>query len=72
MTDIASTTPISLHRPSLPRLKLPKLDIGRAISEISSAIVKAFEMAYVAPFNAKQPKHPIALDADLEGRDPNW
>ena len=72
MTDIATTTPISLHRPSLPRLQLPKLDIGRAISEISGAIVQAFEMAYVAPFSSMQPKHPIPLDADLEGRDPDW
>ena len=68
MTDII----ISIRRPSLLRLQLPKLQIGRAISEISSAIVQAFEMAYVSPFGAMQPKHPIVLDADLEGRDPNW
>ena len=68
MTDII----ISIRRPSLLRLQLPKLHIGRAISEISSAIVQAFEMAYVSPFSAMQPKHPIVLDADLEGRDPNW
>ena len=71
MTDII-TTPIAVRRPSLPRLRLPKLALGHAISEISSAIVQAFEMAYVAPFSAMQPKHPIVLDADLEGRDPNW
>ena len=68
MTDII----ISIRRPSLLRLQLPKLHIGRAISEISSAIVQAFEMAYVSPFSAMQPKHPLVLDADLEGRDPNW
>ena len=72
MTDIIISTPIAIRRPSLLRLQLPKLHIGRAISEISSAIVQAFEMAYVSPFNAMQPKHPIVLDADLEGRDPNW
>ena len=72
MTDIIITTQIAIRRPSLLRLQLPKLHIGRAISEISSAIVQAFEMAYVAPFSAMQPKHPIVLDADLEGRDPNW
>ena len=71
MTDIITTTP-AIRRPSLLRLQLPTLAIGRAISEISSAIVQAFEMAYVAPFSAMQTKHPIALDADLEGRDPNW
>ena len=68
MTDII----ISIRRPSLLRLQLPKLQIGRAISEISSAIMQAFEMAYVSPFSTMQPKHPIVLDADLEGRDPNW
>ena len=72
MTDIIITTPITIRRPSPLRLQLPKLAKGRAISEISSAIMQAFEMAYVAPFSAMQPKHPIALDADLEGRDPNW
>ena len=66
------TTPIAVRRPSLPRVQLPKLALGHAISEISSTIVQAFEMAYVAPFSAMQPKHPIVLDADLEGRDPNW
>ena len=72
MTDIIIATPITIRRPSLLRLQLPKLATGRAISEISGAIAQAFEMAYVAPFSAMQPKQPIALDADLEGRNPNW
>ena len=72
MTDIIITTPISLRRPSLPRLELPKLGIGHAISEISSTIMQAFEMAYVAPYATTRSKPTIAFDADLEGRDPNW
>ena len=72
MTNIIITTPIAIRRPSLLRLQLPKLATGRAISEISSAIVQAFEMAYVAPFRTTQSKPPVAFDADLEGRDPNW
>ena len=72
MTDITHSAPITIRRIHLPRVRFPKLGLGRAISEISSAIVQAFEMAYVAPFSAMQPKHPIVLDADLEGRDPNW
>jgi len=72
MTDIIITTPISLRRPSLPRLELPKLGMGRAISEISNSIVQAFEMAYVTPFSAMQRKPSIVFDEDLEGRDPNW
>ena len=72
MTDIIITTPISLRRPSLPRLELPKLGIGRVISEISNSILQAFEMAYVAPFSAMQRKPSIVFDEDLEGRDPNW
>ena len=72
MTDIIITTPISLRRPSLPRLELPKLGIGRVISEVSIAILQAFEMAYVAPFSVIQRKPSVVFDEDLEGRDPNW
>ena len=71
MTDII-TTPISLRRPNLPRLELPKLGIGRVISEVSSAILQAFEMAYVAPFNSMQRKPSVVFDEEFEGRDPNW
>ena len=71
MTDII-ITPIAIRRPSLLRLQLPKLAIGRPISEIFSAILQAFEMAYVAPFMTTQSKAPMAFDADLDGRDPNW
>jgi hypothetical protein len=53
-------------------LALPKLGIGRAISEISSSIVQAYEMAYVEPFTAMQRKPSIVFDEDLEGRDPKW
>ena len=72
MTDIIIITPIAIRRPGLPRLQLPKLAIGRAISEISNAIVQAFEMAYVAPFSAMQRNPSIVFDEDLEGRDPKW
>ena len=72
MPDISTTTPITIRRPSLMRLKLPKLVIGRAISELPSAIVQVFEMAYVAPFRTPQSTPPVAFEADLEGRDPNW
>ena len=72
MTDIIITTPISLRRPSLPRLELPKLGIGRVISEVSNSIVQAFEMAYVAPFSSMQRKPSIVFDEDLEGRNPDW
>ena len=72
MTDIFTTAPITIRHPSLLRLQLPKLAIGRAISEISNAIMQTFEMAYVAPFRTTQTKAPIAFDAELEGRDPNW
>jgi hypothetical protein len=34
--------------------------------------MQAFEMAYVAPYRATQSKPPMAIDADLEGRNPNW
>ena len=63
MTDIIITTPISLRRPSLPRLELPKLGIGRVISEIPSAILQAFEMAYLAPSSVMQRKPSVASSA---------
>ena len=52
MTDNIITTAISLRRLRLPSLALPKLGIGRGISEVSNSIVQAFEMADVAPFSA--------------------
>jgi hypothetical protein len=72
MTDIASTTPTTLRHPRLQRPKFPKLEIGRKAEAVSKAVMQAFEMAYVAPFNTRQNKLPVATDADLEGRDPNW
>ncbi len=72
MTDITNSTPISLRRPSLPRLELPKLGIGTAVTVVSEAVMRAFEMAYVAPYRTAQSKPSIVFDEDLEGRDPNW
>ena len=72
MTDIIITTPIAIRRPSLLRMELPKVGIGTAVTMMSEAIMQAFEMAYVAPYRATQSKPPMAIDADLEGRDPNW
>ena len=73
MTDITSTTPITLRRPRLLRLEIPKLEIGKKAEAVSKAVMQAFEMAYVAPFSIPQRKVPVAVDdADLEGRDPNW
>ena len=72
MTDIIITTPVAIRRPGLLRLKLPRLGSGTAVTVISNAIMQAFEMAYVAPYRATQSKPPMAIDADLDGRDPNW
>ncbi len=71
MTDIYINALVSNRRPSLLKA-LPKIGIGAAIAASFKAIGQALDMAYVAPFSAPQPKHPIALDADLEGRDPKW
>ena len=72
MSDIITTTPTAIRRPSMLRLELPRLGIGTAVTAISKAIMQAFEMTYVAPYRATQSKPPMAIDADLEGRDPNW
>lgn len=72
MTDITNTHPIAFHPLSLRRLALPKLGIGTAVSAMPEAVMRAFEMAYVAPFSAKERKPFIVFDEDLEGRDPNW
>ena len=73
MTDITTTTPITLRRPRLLCLEFPKLEIGSKAEAIFKAIMQAFELAYVAPFNTVQRKPSVAVDgAHLEGRDPNW
>ena len=73
MTNIIITTPIAIRRPSLLRLQLPKLAIGRAIlAKYPAPSCKPSKWPMWAPFRTTQSKPPVAFDADLEGRDPNW
>ena len=72
MTDIISSTPIAIRSLGSLRLQLPKLGVGRAVEAVSRAIMQAFEMVYVAPYTVMQGKLLAAVDANLEGRDPNW
>lgn len=71
MTDIFITTPISIRRPSLPRLHLPKLGIGAALAAIGGLLGRAFILAYVEPYTIRR-QPPAVLDDTLEGRDPSW
>ena len=72
MTHINIVAPISIRRPSLPNLALPKIGIGAAMAAIFKVMVDAVDLAYAAPYRTTQPKTPIVFDADLEGRDPSW
>jgi hypothetical protein len=72
MTDITHSTPIRLSRVQTPRLALPKIGIGARIEAASIAIMQAFALAHVAPFNTLQRGRVVNLESDLEGRDPNW
>jgi hypothetical protein len=72
MTHITPSVPLIIHFPGLPRFKLPHLGIGDAINSLSITISKAVRLAYVEPFTARRPQAARFIDADLEGRDPNW
>ena len=72
MTDLVNSAPLAIRHLRLPRVRLPKLDIGAAIAALSTGIRQAFCMAYVEPYNTPQRQPLIFMDFDLEGRDPNW
>lgn len=70
MTDIIPTAPISIRRSSLPRLSLPKIDMGASLYAIARLWSYALDLAYVAPYSRRRP--PVIPDNDIEGRDPSW
>jgi hypothetical protein len=70
MADITHHDPIPLRRMKLP--SLPELRIGATLCAMATALGRALEMAYVAPFDSVARRSPPAGDADLQGRDPNW
>jgi hypothetical protein len=72
MTNLISTASIAFPRYGLPHLKLPKLGVGAAIATLARAIGQALEMAYVTPYQTTRRPPSAAIDADLQGRDPNW
>jgi hypothetical protein len=72
MTLLTTNAPITLRNPALLRIRLPKLAIAATINILSTSISKAVCLAYVDPFTARRPQTVKFVDADLEGRDPNW
>ena len=72
MTDITTLFPIALRRRYAHNPALPKRGIGSAISAMSKAVLQAFEMVYVAPYQHGSEQPPVVIDPDLEGRDPSW
>ena len=62
--------PIPFRRTRL--LRLRKLSIGSALLAMAKAVGKAFEMAYVAPYETKARQSHPGGRADLQGRDPSW
>lgn len=71
MTDI-STTPITIRRLSLPRLCLPRLEVGASLAAIPGLVSDALNMAYVAPYTSLRRQPQVVPDDDLEARDPTW
>jgi hypothetical protein len=70
MADITTHQPIPLPRTRL--LSLPELRIGARLFAMATAVGKAFEMAYVAPYEPIK-RRSAAMDRDeLQGRDPSW
>lgn len=72
MSDIISTIPTSIRRPSLPRPRLRRIGVGAALAAIAGLFGHALNLAYVDPFTSRQRRPPVIPDNDLEGRDPNW
>ena len=72
MTDIATSAPITVRRHGMQRIRLPKLGISAALEAFTKAMGQALEMAYVMPYETGRRQPLVALDADRDGRDPNW
>lgn len=72
MTDIITIAPIAIRRQGMQRIKLPKLGIGAALEAFTKAMGQALEMTYVMPYETGRRQPLVVLDADLNGRDPNW
>jgi len=72
MTDLITSSPLTIRHLRLPRIRFHKLGIGATITAVATSITEAICMAYVEPFNALRRRPSILNDFDLEGRDPNW
>jgi hypothetical protein len=70
MTDISTTTAITVRRLVGLRPSFPRLKIGASLAAIFGLVGDALKMAYVAPYTSRQPH--VVPDDDLEGRDPTW
>jgi len=69
MTDISTNAPITIRRPKLPRLRVPRF--GALLAAIPGSMRDTFTLAYVDPyFCARAPQD--VPDDELEGRDPSW
>lgn len=72
MTDVPTSTPITIRRLDLSRLSFAWLEIGTSLAAISSLVADALIMAYVTPYTSLHRQQQVVPDDDLEGRDPTW
>ncbi|RJT39576.1 hypothetical protein D3227_12140 [Mesorhizobium waimense] len=72
MTDISTTTPITVRRLNLPRPSFPRLEIGASLAAMFGLVGDALNMTYVAPYAGLRRQPQVVPDDDLEGRDPTW
>lgn len=79
MTHITTDTPLRPHpigfakaRIALPRLRLPAMNLGATVLQLTQIVAEAYAMAFATAFlgHIAQPR-PRPDDAE-EGRDPNW
>jgi hypothetical protein len=72
MTDLITTSPITIGRADPQRRKRPKLGIGATFAALFKAVAQASTMAYVAPYGTTRRQPSSAASADTDGRDPSW
>lgn len=72
MTDITTTAPIAIRRPSFPSVRLPKLGLGQALARIAEAFGHALDLAYAQPYRPGRNQSTVVIEGSEEGRDASW
>lgn len=71
MTAVTATRPVAEPRTEPQRPTPRRLSVGAAIFAMTAAVARAFDMAYVAPYQMGRRRPPESTEAQ-DGRDPAW